>query len=641
MRPDVHGNGPVRLRSVPAAIATLVAAGLAASMAPGVAAQSVTLDTMVTLRRGDPPQLAPLSGKTLDVDVDDLIHVEWDEAALIQALGRSLGIVAQGDSLDQRIAFLRDLTERFTQSQAALMELREAAAALAAARLAGPEADVASRVAARDAVSNRFSAVAGAGIDRLLQVEASGFEPAEARDLLTAADAAVLEDSYEPLVRTMGEFLEPRLTALARELDARVGDGAEIRVYMSAWMSGSGISRRVHLDRYDNLPVGDPTPFPRVQLALGERTRQELESARRFQEIVEDPGVLRREVEAALRAVTEELTALREVLGSDVLLGQVRRLEQDLRAASVDALAAQVRQARDLLETLSTVPDFETADDVQVLLVIADRLDGQLQGFLAAFSALGSVLPNLATTLGDRAAEFPDAIRTETIDALDAAGRALRERPEVQAVATRVSEIAVGLGLTRRVHESGRGVVETARRVDPNRPLDTFLDLMTVGERHPGDRIDIRARVVIESPGGAETIALARQTLRLRVEGVYLEPRGALIFADPRTGDFTDISYQPTVAVSYVAHWGRMGHGFWNDVFNPGLGATLSLHQFDPERDFELGIAGTVTLFRDLFLVGYGRNLQARADYVFVGVNPLAVGSLWQPGGSGPPAGEP
>ena len=621
----------------------LLAVGLAVTPDPG-RAQDLNLYELIGFRADVTPDVVAFSGRPRDVGIDDNISVRWDEAALIQALGRSLGILASGDPLDQRIEFLRGLTAQFMESQAALMQFREAAATLAAARLAGvAQSETAALEVARNDASNRFSAVAVAAIDGLLAVdEGEGFDIVGAQALIAAADEAVLQDSYEALARAMGDFLEPSLQGLARELAGRVGEGRQIRVYMSAWMSSSGTSRRLHVDGYDDIATGDPTPFPRFQFAMAERTKRELESARQFQSIVEDPGALKTELESGLRAVAEEMTALTETLRSDVLIGELRRLERDLRGQSVGPLVEQVRQGRELLEALTTVPVFDTVDDVAVLMTIVDSFDAQIRSFLAAFSTLGTVLPNLAVSLGDRAAEFPDAIQTGTVHALDEAGRALRERAEIQAVAQRVGEIAIGLGLSRRVLDSGRGVNETARSVDPNVPLDTHLDLTRAGERHPGDRIDLRARVVIEDEAGTETsLAQTRQTLRLRVQGVYLQPRGALIFADPRTGGFDNVSFQPTIGVSYVAHYGWMGKGFWNDFLDPGIGLTVALHQFDPDKDFELGIAGTVTILRDLFFVGYGRNLQARADFFFVGVNPLALGDLWRLSGSGPPAGQP
>ena len=49
---------------------------------------------------------------------------------------------------------------------------------------------------------------------------------------------------------------------------------------------------------------------------------------------------------------------------------------------------------------------------------------------------------------------------------------------------------------------------------------------------------------------------------------------------------------------------------------------------FDDSDSLELGIALGVVLFKHIFHMGYGRNLQAEADCFYVGINPLA---LWNP----------
>jgi hypothetical protein len=613
-----------------------------AMLAPGsLAGQEVDLTQIISFRVASTPTSLPLSGTARDVRIDENITIDWNEATLGEALGRELGIIAPGDPLGERINLLRYLTDQFLDSQTSLLEFLETASALESARLEG--GSVAMFEAARDEASSRFSAVAGAGLDTIMSGRMeSVFGSAQVEALLTAADSAVFGDNYTLLSSAMGEFLEPELRQLADELAARIGEGRTIRVYMSAWLSGTGATRRLHLDQYDDIATGEPSPFPRFQIAIAERTKRELESAKQLQAVVENPGRLKAQIETAVRALQEEVNLLTEALRTDVIRAELTRLERELRNRGVEPLRAQVREALSLVETLSTPPEAGPEDDMAILMGIVDRFDGQVQSFLASLSAARTVLPNLAQTLRDQAGELPEVIQAGTITALDEAGRALRERPEIQQIAQRASDLAETLGLTRNVLEGGQSATETARVVDPNIPLDTFLDLLTVGERHPGDRVDIQTRIMVESQDGTETtLAQGRQTIRLRFPGVRLETRGALLFANPTSGGFDNISFEPVIGVSYLAHYGRMGHAFWNDFLNPGLGMTLSLHHFDPDRDFELGVGGVFSLFQDLLFVGYGRNLQAEANYFFVGVNPLALGDLWGGPGAEPRVGRP
>jgi hypothetical protein len=84
------------------------------------------------------------------------------------------------------------------------------------------------------------------------------------------------------------------------------------------------------------------------------------------------------------------------------------------------------------------------------------------------------------------------------------------------------------------------------RRAGPDASLDTGLDLLSAGERHPGDYVVVGIKVtrVGKNPGSSQTLAEARQLFRLRVLGFYLEPRGALLFVDPRGAQFANQDFE-------------------------------------------------------------------------------------------------
>ena len=593
-------------------------------------AQDIDLGTVVTVHAETRGDSLGFSAPARDIEIDESIRIEWNEATLLRELGRSLELLATGDPLGERIDILRYLTDQFLQSQTALVEFVEAASALEDARLqAAP--DTAEREAERDSASNRFSRIAGAALDTLMDGERmkQAFGAAGAEALLEAGDEAVLGGSYQALVDAIGRFLEPELEELSDQLTARVGEGRTIRVYMSAWISSSGATRRLHLDGYDDLQTGEPIPFPRFQVAMSERTQRELESAQQFQAIVESPEVLKAELEAAVRAVRVMVTSLTQAIGTDVLQRALARLELDL--AGADSVLIQVREARRAVEALSSVPEVDTADDMALLLTLVGRFEIEISRLLTAVATGGPILSRLADTLRARisAPTFPAEVHAAVIEALEATAAALRDDHAVQQIVDRIRGVATTLGLTRRVLDGGRAVNAVARRVDSNTPLDTFLDLKTAGERHPGDRVDVRARVVLESADGRQSaIAQARHTVRLRVRGFYVETRGVLMFTDPRSRRISGSSFEPTLGLSYLAHYGWMDQRFWNDFLNPGVGLAVALLDHDPRRDFELGLAATVSLFRDLVHVGYGRNLQAQAGFFYIGFTPRVLGEL-------------
>jgi hypothetical protein len=54
----------------------------------------------------------------------------------------------------------------------------------------------------------------------------------------------------------------------------------------------------------------------------------------------------------------------------------------------------------------------------------------------------------------------------------------------------------------------------------------------------------------------------------------------------------------------------------------------MAMLDFSDKNDLEIGFAAGVSLFRNLIWTGYGRNLQARANYFYVGTNPLLLGKM-------------
>jgi hypothetical protein len=159
--------------------------------------------------------------------------------------------------------------------------------------------------------------------------------------------------------------------------------------------------------------------------------------------------------------------------------------------------------------------------------------------------------------------------------------------------------------------------------------LDTFFDLQTIRdvERHSGDRFHLDIKVFVM--GNEERIVVQdRQDFLVQAYGPYVEPRGALLFVDPRSEIDRDISFQPTVGLGIHMKWGIRGARWWNDWLRPGIGVSFALLDFRDESDFELGIAGSVTVLKDLFWTGYGRNFQAKSEYFYLAVNPLAIPSL-------------
>ncbi len=222
-------------------------------------------------------------------------------------------------------------------------------------------------------------------------------------------------------------------------------------------------------------------------------------------------------------------------------------------------------------------------------------------------------------------------LRADLIAALRAAAAELKSADTaVGKLVSQYKQLAEALSLTTGVSQAATAAAALPRDIAPGRSLDTQFDLMTVDGRHPGDWVFVTTKVVGQDPrsGEAVTIEERRQAFRLEVYGLYMESRGALLFADPRGKPHGSQSYEAAPGIGFHWRFGLKNRPFWNRVVAPGVGMSFALLDFVDNKDLELGVAGSATFLADLLWLGYGRNLQARMDYFYLGINPVTLVGL-------------
>jgi hypothetical protein len=576
-----------------------------------------------------------------DVGIDHTIYVDWDEALFSRQLGIYQGVLSTEAPLLKRIELLENVMKGFIGAQGLLVEWKAAAGRLEAAKLAKADSDtIDSLRQASEAASKKLSNDAWTAIN-LVETAKTRMDTAEDRamaaDLYDKLNLAILSDNYDEVSKVTGNFLALEVGKLNRELAKRLDQGERVQVFMEAWLTGSGEERALHLDGYDDRSTSRPVPFSRFQLALSERTTREAESARRLAEVVENSDQLITDAKTALAAINEELEILSETLDIDAVTENLASLGDNLRGyadASLLSLTAQARELAGQVKVLVKTFDSEAPLDAVSAMGLMYQLSTGIDDILAVVRELPRKLTKLVSTLDEQMARLSDRVSQETVENLRKAGKDISQRPEIQQLIGSIEAVGNILGRTARISETALATGSIGRDVAPDKSLDTFLELMSAGERHPGDTVTLHINVEWDDGAGRKRIvASAIQQFKIRAVGPYVESRGSLLFVDPQRSDLADQSYEPAIALSFMCHYNRKGWKTWNDIFNPGLGLTFSLLDFEDGRDFELGISGSFTLFGDLIWAGYGRNLQAEADFFYIGINPLAVGDFLKQSG--------
>ena len=603
------------MRAAPISIAILLGCGQVAS------AQAV--GHLTFLENGQQLTLQP--GTETEVGIDSVLGMRWDHPALLQLIASKTG--RPGTSpLVEDIKVLVAAIQAATLAQEQLIAYKVRFAALQAARLAQSPQLAAIQKVERDA-SVAYGKAGLQMIEALRALEAR--RPAMA----SVIDRVVLQgDDYDPVIVTLTEEVRAVQDALANT----IAQGGRVQILMTATLIDSGgRPTALHLPGYDTIALGAPTPFARFNLTLDQRAMAELNAAAAFAPLatsIQD-GSFTREVKKALDDLPAAFKDLKQSLSTGPVAKEIDATVAELKAAGTDEAASLATSFEQLKSALNNVDAglAAPAGAAETLAQTASRLMTAIANVRTAVVGLPEQLERLVA----RADPILKARKTATADALvktlkGAADEFLKQHAGLLTIQQNLQEASRSLSLTNELSNAAEAASRTALAVQSGARFDTSLDLTTVrAERHPGDRVHVNVEVnEVATDGTVRPIEHDRRTFRLEQRGFYSEARGALLFAEPQGTIGRDVSFQPAPAVGFQIRYGFAGMPFLNHVLAPSIGISMTLLDFEDDPDFELGVALNATMLRSILWMGAGRNLQAEANYWYVGINPLALSGL-------------
>jgi hypothetical protein len=583
------------------------------------------LKGVITFKVGD-KQPTTFTGKTQEVERFQTIEINVDRTALATAAANRQGLAGAGPELTERIEFLKTATQAFADAERnGLVKLRAAADALTAAIRSG---DTARTNAARQ----QMNAAAGAFADEMIPL----FDRIEADkqkdpQLFAELEAAVLQtDGYGAMATVLQRHIDQVTAALLAKLENPV----EIAI-AATLVPPDDAQRALALRPYNDVEelAADavPSPFPVVD----DRTRREIEAAQQFRDVIVDLKKVQDELQKTLDELRQSLTQLGDELKTDVLEKNLDALVGTLRQEGNAALAPTLQQAertRDLVRSLAG-PNLQLTGttDAQRLLFLANTLSNEADALSQAVRALPDALRELATQLRSSAVLAGKQTVKDALQTIDTtAGAFVQKQTFFTTLASNIVSLANKFHRNATVVRSAENLAAAARSIT-EADLDTSLHLAKiVGDVHVGDHVIIDAALYQKDPATGKRETIAEETERFIIQryGFYADNvRGGLLFVEPRSKIARDVDYQPVPALGYFWRKGFVGRAALNRAL-PAFGLSLSLLDFEDANELELGIAGTLSLY-ELFWTGYGRNLQAKANYFFVGVNPLAFGRFF------------
>jgi hypothetical protein len=162
-----------------------------------------------------------------------------------------------------------------------------------------------------------------------------------------------------------------------------------------------------------------------------------------------------------------------------------------------------------------------------------------------------------------------------------------------------------------------------------NIPEETEINLLTAGQRKPGDQLYIKA-VISKQPATAETAiekTIDYTHIGITQVGFYSTIKAVLLFADNTSVEFpAKKQFQLVPSYSVLFKYGTRKFNQYNRYISPGIGVNMATLDFNNDNTPEIGIGVVGSVFADYLQVGYGRNMSADQNYWFFGIRLPFIG---------------
>lgn len=562
------------------------------------------------------------AGRTLELEIDSLIGILWDRPGLLTALSKIPGPTGD-DAFSDRLTALEGAVGQILTAQEQQLAVAGAMVARSVA-IRSQDTKTLSLLESKLGESRaRLSSIGIKAVTTLKSLEHR--DPVFFKELKPALDLAISEGDYAPLA----EAVNTGLRHTGEELSKRARLGSNVEVYMEAKIvDRAGHATRVHVDGYDSMAQGTPTPFARYQTVVDERARRDLMAAQSMANFANQfvGGTFQAQVRDTLRDLRSGLDDLHQSLSLTSLKENLTDILNRLagtQGLELTLVRDDVRSLLGFVDNLSQAPTLAAGSDMDKLIEFSSILNVKVRRLITDIREAPTKLRNLSDNLKALVLEKPTLLQPDSIAKLDVSTNVFMKH------LVYFNQLIAQYQLVTKSLDVGIGVAQNATDLLPktllrDEDLDTKIDLRSSGvARHPGDMLVVDVSVMETDPSSGEkkTVSKGRQVFRLETYGFYLETRGALLLVDPRSPIQRKVSYQPTIGLAYHWKYGMRNNPFWNHDMSFGLGFSLAMLDFSDSQPIEIGLAVSATFFRDILWIGYGRNLQAKANYFYIGLN--------------------
>lgn len=393
---------------------------------------------------------------------------------------------------------------------------------------------------------------------------------------------------------------------------------------LGAWVVGKGGTRALHLDGFDDIKPPDRFVLDRRSIVLTQEQQE----------------VFAKAASIAHQFNTEGAGALVRSKGLPLLLDSFKRTTQSLGGTATSA-----KEVATTVEGLSNTLKEELTQTTTEMLEYLTYLERLIRKYQAATPTADSEAELLALLNADvreavlRAQSLAKKIK-QLQSNLSASPAALT--PPVQklndalrltaaALVADIDRLAEGVTSLFSLARVNAELLEFSQQVRRHSvdslPSETVLDLNNTGRREPGDAVVFRFAM-----GRGEQKPTVVETRQLTMHRIlpYFDTTVGLIFARVPDDEEGPSRFQAAPAYSVLLKWGDRDETYVNSIVTPGVGINLSALDFNRDNTPEVGVALTLSLFRNIVQAGGGYNVFRDNWYFFFGVGlPLpTIGGL-------------
>jgi hypothetical protein len=434
------------------------------------------------------------------------------------------------------------------------------------------------------------------------------------------AEYAGMPDIFRVQTEEMKNFLTLQLDSALREQG--------IYIQVGAWLITKEGNISIHLDGFDEYPLGELYEWKTVNLQLDEQQLQELES---MQTILEENS---QNYQQIFKTIGKEYAnMLLGLLGpvqdsAAVILNTVQQTMAGLSSAQ-----AEIKTELESIKTL--VSDYKN----YLTGLVASYQGGNLQNY-DKFRLLTKFY-NDQNEIIRRTEEYFSEIRTRTkIILARVSGAANELKASLETLDRQVSSLSPALNKSfENISAAFNAMVFGAKfnsdllvfgdkvkklSID-HVPASTAFSLKYTGKRNPGDQVILKVGAGTPAMSAAKDLEVVYMNLLAAEPHIHMSVAYDFAWPVAHTGDMPPNGPSYSVLCKF-----RGRNPIYRNVFDFGLGLNFATFDFNKDNIPEIAAGLCASMLRDYIQAGWGFNFNANTGYYFVGIRiPISISNIY------------